>query len=598
MCRSQFATSLLWTSLADRFSVRFVLFISLLGTAILTAAFGFCTTLKSAIIVRLCHGGFAGSIGVARGTISLVSDSTNESRAWAIASFAWGVGGVLGALIGGMLESPAVNYPGTALGSIRLLRTYPYALPCAIAAAIVLTGAVLALGLASDGGPRGKGIALTEANMSASAELGRSRSMSGTHTPDMMASGVSLPASQKPSPDYLSAPGFNRAISADSSPGRNSVSHPQAEASATRFTGRLQSISAMVSAARRGSVAATLYGYAPPQDMPEVEQSEPNFAQRLLMGARSFFYSDSFEPTDYFLLSANELAAPSLANLWLQSAIAADNDSPFIDDGLDEEAIVSDEEEDTTQLTPSRVRRSSGVSRGSRISRLRPQSPGPSPSAISSSRRGSRRGSVYRDTQAIRDGIQSGALPAIFQNTGLQDPPAMLVDLPAGLPASQHTAAAISDPFVDVAPLVTIEEDAPLTTSDLKVPEVKAPSPLSLLPWQLIAQFGLVAFHTTCHDQLFYTYVVSSYSSGGLGFSPADFSLLVASMLFAQIFYQFWLYPTVGPPRGGFSHLSMLRIGSLLYIPSYITVTLYRSLILFPSTGSTSRVTALLGIST
>lgn len=32
------------------------------------------------------------------------------------------------------------------------------------------------------------------------------------------------------------------------------------------------------------------------------------------------------------------------------------------------------------------------------------------------------------------------------------------------------------------------------------------------------------------------------------------------------------------PPRGRFSHLAMFRIGSLLYIPAYLSVTLYRPL--------------------
>ena len=34
--------------------------------------------------------------------------------------------------------------------------------------------------------------------------------------------------------------------------------------------------------------------------------------------------------------------------------------------------------------------------------------------------------------------------------------------------------------------------------------------------------------------------------------------------------------PAYSPPRGRFSHLSMFRLGSLLFIPSYLTVILYR----------------------
>lgn len=84
-------------------------------------------------------------------------------------------------------------------------------------------------------------------------------------------------------------------------------------------------------------------------------------------------------------------------------------------------------------------------------------------------------------------------------------------------------------------------------------------------------------------------------------------------MCLAQIVFQFYLYPyvfisphslalspgtsfqqhwvsrylatfslryltTVGfrPPRGRFSHLAMFRVGTLLFIPGYLTVTLYR----------------------
>lgn len=32
------------------------------------------------------------------------------------------------------------------------------------------------------------------------------------------------------------------------------------------------------------------------------------------------------------------------------------------------------------------------------------------------------------------------------------------------------------------------------------------------------------------------------------------------------------------PPRGRFSHLAMFRIGTILFIPSYLTVVLYRPL--------------------
>jgi len=40
------------------------------------------------------------------------------------------------------------------------------------------------------------------------------------------------------------------------------------------------------------------------------------------------------------------------------------------------------------------------------------------------------------------------------------------------------------------------------------------------------------------------------------------------------------------PPRGRFSHLAMFRLGTLLFIPGYVTVTLYRLLASPESGGS------------
>ncbi|KAF7985324.1 hypothetical protein HWV62_6515 [Athelia sp. TMB] len=49
----------------------------------------------------------------------------------------WGVGGVIGPMIGGVLSHPAEQWPSTA-GRIPFLRQYPYALPCFTAALIPL----------------------------------------------------------------------------------------------------------------------------------------------------------------------------------------------------------------------------------------------------------------------------------------------------------------------------------------------------------------------------------------------------------------------------------------------------------------------------
>lgn len=111
---SQFATSLLWyentnthlallltldmnprASIADRFGRRIVLFTSLVGSGLTCIAFGTSKSLSFAIATRLLQGAFGGAVGVARGSVASISDTTNEAQAYAILGFCWGFGGTL-----------------------------------------------------------------------------------------------------------------------------------------------------------------------------------------------------------------------------------------------------------------------------------------------------------------------------------------------------------------------------------------------------------------------------------------------------------------------------------------------------------------------
>jgi len=71
---------------------------------------------------------------------------------------------------------------------------------------------------------------------------------------------------------------------------------------------------------------------------------------------------------------------------------------------------------------------------------------------------------------------------------------------------------------------------------------------------------------------------LSYYDSGGLNLNAGHFAQLIALMCLAQIAYQFYLYPNIGPPRGRFSHLAMFRLGTIMFIPAYLSVVLYRPL--------------------
>ncbi|EEB96743.1 hypothetical protein MPER_04072, partial [Moniliophthora perniciosa FA553] len=71
----------------------------------------------------------------------------------------------------------------------------------------------------------------------------------------------------------------------------------------------------------------------------------------------------------------------------------------------------------------------------------------------------------------------------------------------------------------------------------------KPPSLASQIPILVIIQYGLLALHSTTHDQVFMSYLVTDYDSGGLNLNAGHFAQLIALMCLAQIAYQFYLYP-------------------------------------------------------
>ncbi|KAJ8462627.1 hypothetical protein ONZ51_g10778 [Trametes cubensis] len=306
-----------------------------------------------------------------------------------------------------------------------------------------------------------------------------------------------------------------------------------------------------------------------------------NFAQRLLM--------------------ANENAVTNIADLWVAAAINADNEDPFESDDEYEEGEFDSEEaiDDTPAVEDEDIFGSPSTTRDNRFSRrmsgaaARPTAHRPStssmrPSPFSGSPRRPASGRRYSNlrrgsSSLLRPGLDSdelparrpsGTVPSIFQHVGVRTPPAVLE-------AQQLLAQAEAEEMDALAPIAegqqASREMSPAAgAAALESTSEKEPSLMSQLPLQIILQYGWLALHSTTHDQVFYLYLVSKYPSGGLNLNAGHFSQLIALMCLAQIAYQFVLYPNIGPPRGRFSHLSMFRLGSLLFIPSYLSVIMYR----------------------
>jgi len=529
-----------------------VLVLSLFGSAVTVLIFGTCTSLRQAIVVRLLQGIFAGAVGVARGCVTTVTDVTNEGRAYAIMGFCWGLGGVAGAIIGGSFEKPAEKWPDV-FGKVPLLVDYPYLLPCALAASVTFTGSFLSLFLGPDGGPRHGSIRLLpekpeDRHLTIPEEEEEDDIMTPSALENASQSGFVGSIARKASSYFA-----RDSVAAQerlSVPLTTSMSLPmdiqrpfsrinRTYGSAYGYGGSVPRPGSMIApGGRHVSTASTIRrkrGSAFEVSTSLADTSDLNFAQRLLM--------------------ANENAGTNIADLWVAAGMNVDNDEAFEPEQDLDTNVNSDYIEH--QDIPSSVT-SSPVQRGRSIGRDFPM-PG-SPDQHSSMMTFAQ-SSRFRSPQLMDDGASFTLRPpTIFSHPGVRTPSTVL------------NAQARAQESTLLQPI--IEHGQPVT--EMEASSEKPPSLTSQLPVVVIIQYGLLALHSTTHDQVFLSYLVTDYESGGLNLNPGHFSQLIALMCLAQIVYQFYLYPNIGPPRGRFSHLAMFRLGSLLFIPSYLTVTMYR----------------------
>ncbi|KAJ3887384.1 hypothetical protein GG344DRAFT_55793 [Lentinula edodes] len=596
---TQFLTSLLWATIAEKHGRRSVLIVSLLGSAVTCAIFGTSTSLQQAICVRLLQGIFAGAVGVARGSVAFVTDTSNEGRAYAILGFCWGLGGVVGAIIGGTFERPADKWPGV-FSEVPIFVEFPYLLPCVMAASVTLSGSILACFLGPDGGPRRGAIQLppeknyvhstipeedeesmppspvfedqdTRDTFTGSLRRSIGKRLSGylgTRVPDT-SPGLESPPPQQAVPMSIGTRLERTRTVSNSKPSRFSgsaygySSHRNRLASNASLARRLSNRrGSAVSSGRRGS------NHADGLPLRESFVNEMNFAQRLLM--------------------ANENAVTNIADLWVAAALNVDNEDPFESDsdvgsnqGDGDSDFDDPFEVDDIPASPTtpRPRRSSRASVSG--SSIRP--------AIGSARQqpfGSpRRPSVPSRAIPIRQSSYSSTsdygtptsrrfsnVPSIFSHPGVRTPSAVL-DAQQLLLRDEEAVPADITENQNLEPILESRRASTIVPDENEVLHEKPPSLSSQIPILVIIQYGLLALHSTTHDQIFMSYLVTDYDSGGLNLNAGHFAQLIALMCLAQIFYQFYLYP---PPRGRFSHLTMFRLGSLFFIPSYLSVILYR----------------------
>ena len=109
---AQFATNFFWGWLSDRIGRKPVILLGTLFTSACFLAFGYCRTLWQAILVQVFMGILNGNQGVVSTCLGEITDRSNQSKAFAYLPVIYGIGGITGPLLGGLLADRGFpNYP-------------------------------------------------------------------------------------------------------------------------------------------------------------------------------------------------------------------------------------------------------------------------------------------------------------------------------------------------------------------------------------------------------------------------------------------------------------------------------------------------------
>ncbi|KAG9719876.1 MFS general substrate transporter, partial [Aureobasidium melanogenum] len=133
---AQFATNFFWGWLSDRIGRKPVVLMGTLLTACCFVIFGFSRTLWQAIFAQTLMGLVNGNQGVISTCLGEITDRSNQSRAFTYLPVVYGIGGITGPLVGGLLVFETIPWSGKP-------NPYPYLAPNALSAGVLLIDFVL-----------------------------------------------------------------------------------------------------------------------------------------------------------------------------------------------------------------------------------------------------------------------------------------------------------------------------------------------------------------------------------------------------------------------------------------------------------------------
>ena len=134
---AQFTTNFFWGWLSDRIGRKPVVLTGTLLTAVGFIMFGFCRTLWQAVLVQVWMGLVNGNQGIISTCLGEITDRSNQSRAFVYLPVIYGLGGITGPVLGGVL---------VAQGAVPTQKKpYPFLPPNLLSAGILVLDLVLSM---------------------------------------------------------------------------------------------------------------------------------------------------------------------------------------------------------------------------------------------------------------------------------------------------------------------------------------------------------------------------------------------------------------------------------------------------------------------